>query len=90
MSTVTRVRFSDLVQLGSDRGGRVAGTARLLAFGVENGAVLVAVLLDKVHLAAELAGDRPNLDLDLTEVLVALMADQLGSRHQRNHLLQVA
>ncbi|CFS44132.1 Uncharacterised protein [Mycobacterium tuberculosis] len=52
--------------------------------------MLVAVLLDKVHLAAELAGDRPNLDLDLTEVLVALMADQLGSRHQRNHLLQVA
>ena len=79
-----------LVQLGGDRGGRVAGPARLLALAVDNRAVLVAVLLDETHLAAEFTGDGPDLDFDFAEVFVAFMADQRRTGHQRNHLLQVA
>ena len=74
----------------ADRGGRVAGPARLLALAVDDRAVLVAVLLDETHLAAEFTGDGPDLDFDFSEVFVAFMADQRRTGHQRNHLLQVA
>jgi hypothetical protein len=70
-----------LVQLGSHRGGRVAGAARLLALAVDDRAVLAAVLFDEPHFAGEFAGDRPDLDLDLAEVVVAFMADQLRPGH---------
>ena len=78
------------VQLGGDRGGRVSGAPGLLALAVDDRAMRVAVQFDEAHLAAELAGDRPDLDLDLAEVVVALVAGQLRARHQRDHLLQVA
>ena len=79
-----------LVQLRGDGGRRVAGSARFLALGVDDGAVLAAVLFDETHLTAELAGDGADLDLDLAEVVVALVAGQLRPRHQWDHLLQVA
>jgi hypothetical protein len=79
-----------LAQLGGDRGRCIAGAARLLALAVNDRAVLVTVLLNEADLAAEFAGDWPNLHLDLAEVVVAFMADQLRPRHQRDHLLQIA
>ena len=78
-----------VVQLGGDGRGRVAGAARLLALAVDDGAVLVTILFDEVHLAAELTGHRAHLDLDLAEHVVAVTARHLRSRHQRDDLLEI-
>jgi hypothetical protein len=73
----------------NDRGRGVAGAPRFLAAAVDQRAVRGLVALHEVRLAAELARDRSDLDLDLAEEVVALMTDQLRARHQRDHLLHI-
>ena len=89
VSTVTLLRSPASCTPSGDGGGSVAGPARLPAAGVDDGAARLAVSFDEVRLAAELAGDRSDLHLDLAEVVVAFLADQLRTGHQRDHLLEI-
>src|SRR6185503_11983288 len=66
-----------------------ARTARFLALTVDHGTVLVAVLLDEMHLAAELARDRAHLDPDLAQYVVAFAPGQLRTWHQWDDLFEV-
>src|SRR4029077_3719997 len=77
------------VHTESDGGSGISGPAGLPAAGVHHTAARLTVSLHEVCLAAELAGDRSDLHLDLAEVVVTFLADQLRTRHQRDHLLEI-